>query len=209
MRAAHPRCSRRRDLCAPSVACRRNWPWRRAWRVASAPVTAASYPPARATCACASMVQSSTRPCSMSWRSMEEHACEGGEVLLFAKGCPARARVHARGAPSRECIHPRSRLLRDSLSRPARFRRGERHEMTVEFCGLDLAHPVINGSGTFDAIAARRAFGDALDRDFPFAAFGSKTITLAPRAGNPPPRLWEAQAGLINSIGLPNKGLDA
>jgi dihydroorotate dehydrogenase (NAD+) catalytic subunit len=81
--------------------------------------------------------------------------------------------------------------------------------MTVEFCGLRLAHPIINGSGTFDAIAARRAFGDALDRDFPFAAFVSKTITLAPRAGNPPPRLWEAQAGLINSIGLPNKGLDA
>ncbi len=35
----------------------------------------------------------------------------------------------------------------------------------------------------------------------------SKTITLRPRAGNPPPRLWEAPAGLINSIGLPNKGL--
>ena len=32
----------------------------------------------------------------------------------------------------------------------------------VEFCGLELAHPVINGSGTFDAIAARRAFGEAL-----------------------------------------------
>ncbi len=80
--------------------------------------------------------------------------------------------------------------------------------MSIEFCGLELAHPVINGSGTFDAIAARGAFGDALDRDFPFAAFVSKTITLAPRAGNPPPRLWEAQAGLVNSIGLPNKGLE-
>ena len=79
--------------------------------------------------------------------------------------------------------------------------------MSVEFCGLRLAHPVINGSGTFDAIAARRAFGEALEREFPFAAFVSKTITLAPRAGNPAPRLWEAQAGLINSIGLPNKGL--
>ena len=80
--------------------------------------------------------------------------------------------------------------------------------MSVEFCGIELAHPVINGSGTFDAIAARRAFGKALDEQFPFAAFVSKTITLAPRAGNPPPRLWEAQAGLINSIGLPNKGLE-
>jgi dihydroorotate dehydrogenase (NAD+) catalytic subunit len=80
----------------------------------------------------------------------------------------------------------------------------------VEFCGLTLAHPVINGSGTFDAIAARRAFGDEQLREhFPFAAYVSKTITLQPRAGNPPPRLWEAQAGLINSIGLPNKGLDS
>ena len=78
----------------------------------------------------------------------------------------------------------------------------------IEFCGLALAHRVINGSGTFDAIAARRAFGPALDERFPFSAYVSKTITLAPREGNPPPRLWETPAGLINSIGLPNKGLD-
>jgi dihydroorotate dehydrogenase (NAD+) catalytic subunit len=79
--------------------------------------------------------------------------------------------------------------------------------MSVEFCGLTLAHPIINGSGTFDAIAARRAFGDELTARFPFAAFVSKTVTTAPREGNPPPRLWEVPAGLINSIGLPNKGL--
>ncbi len=79
---------------------------------------------------------------------------------------------------------------------------------STSFCGLELAHPVINGSGTFDVIAARRAFGAELDAAFPFAAFVSKTITLRPRAGNPPPRLWEAPAGLINSIGLPNKGLE-
>jgi len=80
--------------------------------------------------------------------------------------------------------------------------------MTVSFCGLELAHRVINGSGTFDAIAARRAFGAALETDFPFAAYVSKTITLEAREGNPPPRLWEAASGLINSIGLPNKGLE-
>ena len=79
---------------------------------------------------------------------------------------------------------------------------------SIEFCGLRLAHPVINGSGTFDAIAARASFGEALEREFPFAAYVSKTITLRPRAGNPPPRLWEAAGGLINSIGLPNKGLE-
>ena len=58
----------------------------------------------------------------------------------------------------------------------------------LELCGVELAGPILNGSGTFDA-------------------FVSKTITLTPRAGNPPRRLWEAAAGLINSIGLPNKGL--
>ena len=66
---------------------------------------------------------------------------------------------------------------------------------------------MINGSGTFDAIAARRAFGDQLLAEFPFSAFVSKTITPEARAGNPPPRLWETPSGLINSIGLPNKGL--
>jgi dihydroorotate dehydrogenase (NAD+) catalytic subunit len=79
--------------------------------------------------------------------------------------------------------------------------------VSVSFCGLELEHPVINGSGTFDAIAARRCFGDQLLERFPFSAFVSKTITLAPRAGNPPPRLWETAAGMINSIGLPNRGL--
>ena len=80
--------------------------------------------------------------------------------------------------------------------------------MKVEIAGLELEHPVLNGSGTFDAIAARRAFGERLLDDFPFSAFVSKTITLEPRRGNPPPRIHETPAGMINSIGLPNKGLD-
>jgi dihydroorotate dehydrogenase (NAD+) catalytic subunit len=78
----------------------------------------------------------------------------------------------------------------------------------IEFCGIPLRHPIVNASGTFDAIAARRAFGDALLARFPFAAFVSKTVTVEPRQGNPPPRLWELPGGMINSIGLPNKGLE-
>lgn len=78
----------------------------------------------------------------------------------------------------------------------------------VEFCGIDLAGRVINASGTFDAIAARRVYGDALLEAFPFSAFVSKTITPEPRIGNQPQRIWETPAGMINSIGLPNKGLD-
>jgi dihydroorotate dehydrogenase (NAD+) catalytic subunit len=78
----------------------------------------------------------------------------------------------------------------------------------IDFCKLKLAHPVINASGTFDAIAARRVYGDELLEQFPFSAFVSKTITPEPRAGNEPQRIWETPAGMINSIGLPNKGLN-
>ncbi|MFI5027871.1 MAG: dihydroorotate dehydrogenase [Solirubrobacterales bacterium] len=76
-----------------------------------------------------------------------------------------------------------------------------------DLCGITLEHPVINASGTFDAIAARRTYGEALLDGFPFAAFVSKTITLKPRIGNEPRRIWETPVGMINSIGLPNRGL--
>jgi dihydroorotate dehydrogenase (NAD+) catalytic subunit len=79
--------------------------------------------------------------------------------------------------------------------------------LATEFCGLELRHPVVNGSGTFDVLAARRAFGPAIDAQLPFAAFVTKTVTLRRREGNPPPRLWEIGGGMINSIGLPNPGL--
>ena len=81
-------------------------------------------------------------------------------------------------------------------------------DLGVQIADLRLEHPVINGSGTFDAIAARRAFGEQLIERFPFAAYVSKTITPEPRHGNLPPRLFETAAGMINSIGLPNKGLE-
>jgi dihydroorotate dehydrogenase (NAD+) catalytic subunit len=80
-------------------------------------------------------------------------------------------------------------------------------DLRIDLAGLELEHPVLNGSGTFDAVAALRTFGDEIRERFPFSAFVSKTITLAPRGGNPPPRLWETPSGLINSIGLPNRGL--
>ena len=79
----------------------------------------------------------------------------------------------------------------------------------IEFAGLRLRHRVINASGCFDVLAAARVFGDELFAQFPFAAYVSKTITLSARDGNPPPRLWESAAGMINSIGLPNRGLRA
>ncbi len=79
--------------------------------------------------------------------------------------------------------------------------------MSPTFCGIELKHPIVNASGTFDALAAMQAFGEEAIGRFPFAAFVTKTVTVEPRAGNPPPRLWELGAGMINSIGLPNRGL--
>jgi dihydroorotate dehydrogenase (NAD+) catalytic subunit len=81
-------------------------------------------------------------------------------------------------------------------------------DLSVDIAGLRLDHPVLNASGTFDAITARGTFGDALLDDFPFSAFVSKTITPEPRDGNAPPRIFETPSGMINSIGLPNKGLE-
>src|SRR6202012_4503235 len=77
-----------------------------------------------------------------------------------------------------------------------------------ELWGIELEHPVINASGTYDAIAAQAVFGDAVLADFPFSAFVPKTIRPEPRAGNAPRRIWETPSGMLNSIGLPNKGLE-
>ena len=78
----------------------------------------------------------------------------------------------------------------------------------VEFCGIELVWPDHQCLRNIrrDRRAAR-VRGELIER-FPFAAFVSKTVTLAPRQGNPPPRLWELAGGMINSIGLPNKGLE-
>lgn len=81
-------------------------------------------------------------------------------------------------------------------------------DLRTDICGIELGGPVLNGSGTFDALAARRVFGDALIERFPFDCYVSKTITMNPRPGNPPYRLWETPSGMINSIGLPGPGLE-
>ncbi len=71
---------------------------------------------------------------------------------------------------------------------------------------LALAHPVLNASGTLDALAAHAVLGDAT---LGCAAHVTKTVTLQPREGNAPPRLARTAGGLLNSIGLQNPGLEA
>ena len=77
-----------------------------------------------------------------------------------------------------------------------------------EFCGIALDAP---GRSTPRAPSTRSPRGKSSATPcwrFPFAAFVSKTITPEPRAGNAPQRIWETPGGMINSIGLPNKGLE-
>ena len=79
----------------------------------------------------------------------------------------------------------------------------------VDLCGIELRPPVINASGTFDAIAARRVYRGRAPRGLPLRRPSSRRRSRRePRAGNAPQRIWETPAGMINSIGLPNKGLD-
>jgi dihydroorotate dehydrogenase (NAD+) catalytic subunit len=73
-------------------------------------------------------------------------------------------------------------------------------DLSAEICGVALAHPIVNGSGTLDALTAGT---------LGLSAFVTKTVTLNPRAGNPPPRIAETPAGMVNSIGLANPGLEA
>ncbi len=69
---------------------------------------------------------------------------------------------------------------------------------------LQLQNPVLSASGTFGSGWEGRQFSD-LGR---IGALVSKTVTVRPRHGNPPPRIWETPSGMLNSIGLENKGAD-
>ncbi|MGZ4431808.1 MAG: dihydroorotate dehydrogenase [Gaiellales bacterium] len=72
--------------------------------------------------------------------------------------------------------------------------------MATTFCGVEFEHPLVNGSGTLDALTAGT---------LGLAGFVTKTVTMHPRDGNPPRRIAETAAGMLNSIGLANPGLDA
>lgn len=77
-----------------------------------------------------------------------------------------------------------------------------RHLLKSSLGVLKLKTPISIASGTFDLETLEFYDQNCL------GAFVSKTITKEPKKGNPPPRLYETEAGLINSIGLQNPGLD-
>lgn len=78
-------------------------------------------------------------------------------------------------------------------------------DLSTEFCGIRLKNPVIPASGTF-------GFGLELADSFDLNVLGGislKGTTLEPRFGNPTPRIAECSAGMLNSVGLQNPGVNA
>src|SRR5262249_31682501 len=77
--------------------------------------------------------------------------------------------------------------------------------LATDLCGISLRNPVIAASGTF-------AYGVEFEKQVDLNALGGlvvKGLSREPMEGNPPPRVWEAEAGMINSIGLQNIGVRA
>jgi dihydroorotate dehydrogenase (NAD+) catalytic subunit len=75
--------------------------------------------------------------------------------------------------------------------------------MTV--CGIEFRNPVLTASGTF-------GYGVEFEKLVDLNALGGivvKGLSREPIRGNPAPRLWEARAGMINSVGLQNVGVRA
>jgi dihydroorotate dehydrogenase (NAD+) catalytic subunit len=78
-------------------------------------------------------------------------------------------------------------------------------ELAVTLCGIPLRNPVIAASGTF-------AYGLEFEKLVDLNSLGGlvvKGLSREPIEGNPPPRLWETQAGMLNSVGLQNIGVRA
>ena len=76
-------------------------------------------------------------------------------------------------------------------------------KLQTEIAGIKMKNPVMVASGTFGYGEEAADFVD-LNK---IGAIVTKTVTLEPRSGNPPPRICETASGMLNSIGLQNKGI--
>jgi dihydroorotate dehydrogenase (NAD+) catalytic subunit len=81
----------------------------------------------------------------------------------------------------------------------------QKPDLRVRFCGIELRNPIIAASGTF---GYGMEFEDILALD-KIGAFVTKGLSKEPMPGNPPPRLIETAAGMLNAIGLQNVGVQA
>ncbi len=78
-------------------------------------------------------------------------------------------------------------------------------DLSVSFAGIDLKNPILAASGTFGYGVE---FEDVVHLD-KLGGFVVKGLSREPMIGNPPPRLWETAAGMLNAIGLQNIGAQA
>ena len=78
-------------------------------------------------------------------------------------------------------------------------------DLSVSFAGIQLKNPIIAASGTFGYGVE---FEDVVHLD-KLGGFVVKGLSREPMIGNPPPRLWETAAGMLNAIGLQNIGAAA
>ncbi|MCI8386729.1 MAG: dihydroorotate dehydrogenase [Acutalibacter sp.] len=77
-------------------------------------------------------------------------------------------------------------------------------DLTVKIAGVEFKNPVIAASGTF-------GFGREYGQLYPLSELGGiscKGTTLHKRSGNPPPRVTETPAGMLNAVGLQNPGVE-
>jgi len=77
-------------------------------------------------------------------------------------------------------------------------------DLALRLGPLELRNPVLSASGTYGHGLEMAGFTAPRE----LGAWVSKTVTLRPRGGNPAPRICETQAGLLNSIGLENRGIE-
>jgi len=77
-------------------------------------------------------------------------------------------------------------------------------DLSLRIANLELRNPVLSASGTYGHGLEMGVFTAPEE----LGAWVSKTVTLRPRPGNPSPRIHETEAGLLNSIGLENRGID-
>lgn len=77
-------------------------------------------------------------------------------------------------------------------------------DLSININGLDLKNPVLTASGTF---GYGTEFQDFIQLDR-LGGFIVKGTTLKHREGNPYPRMAETPSGMLNAVGLQNKGVD-
>lgn len=77
-------------------------------------------------------------------------------------------------------------------------------DLTIEIAGVKFNNPILTASGTC-------GYGEELSELFNLSRLGgivTKSITVEPRLGHPPPRTAETDSGMLNAIGLANIGVD-